>query len=113
MMAGHSRRPPRGAPCIQHPTSISDLTVTLITACSSGFGLGTAVHLAARGQTVYATMRNVGSASALREAAAADGVTLAVLPLDVDDPHSVEGAVAEVLSREGRIDVLVNNAGVG
>lgn len=89
------------------------MTVTLITGCSSGFGLATAVRLGADGHTVYATMRDIGSASALHEAAATQGVPLTVLPLDVDDQRAVGRTVGEVLFREGRIDVLVNNAGVG
>ncbi|MEP7384280.1 MAG: SDR family oxidoreductase [Gemmatimonadota bacterium] len=88
------------------------MQVILITGCSSGFGLATAVELAAEGHTVYASMRDTTKGEALREAASARGATLTIVQLDVDDSRSVERAVAEVLEREGRIDVLVNNAGI-
>ncbi|MBI5290143.1 MAG: SDR family oxidoreductase [Chloroflexi bacterium] len=87
--------------------------MVLITGCSSGFGKLAALGFARRGDTVFATMRNVAKAGALREAAAAEGLTLEILQLDVTDRASVDRAVAEVIARAGRIDVAVNNAGIG
>ena len=58
-------------------------------------------------------MRNTSKADALRKAAADAGVEIEVLELDVTDDASARSAVTEVLARHGRIDVLVNNAGVG
>jgi NAD(P)-dependent dehydrogenase (short-subunit alcohol dehydrogenase family) len=90
------------------------MNVTLITGTSTGIGFETALHFARKGYRVHATMRNPGrGAQALRDAAAAEGLELAISQLDVDDPASVERAVGGVLEREGRIDVLVNNAGIG
>ncbi|WP_298368527.1 SDR family oxidoreductase [Azospirillum sp.] len=80
----------------------------LITGCSTGFGAATARLFQARGWNVVATMRAPESGAAL---AALDNVLVA--RLDVQDPASVETAVAEAISRFGRIDVLVNNAGFG
>jgi len=88
------------------------MSVTLITGCSSGFGLGAAVALAKRGGTVVATMRNTAKAGPLREAAEIAGVDVVIVPLDVTDSSSREHAVADVVARYGQIDVLINNAGI-
>src|SRR3972149_2559296 len=77
----------------------------LITGCSSGIGRATAEHLAARGDTVYASARKLDSISDLE----AKGCTL--LALDVTDEASMEAAVAVVEQAEGAVGVLVNNAG--
>ena len=89
------------------------MSVVLITGCSSGIGLHTAVAFAQHDHTVVATMRNTTKAAALTSAAAAAGVAVEVVALDVTDDASASAAVADVLARHGRIDVLVNNAGVG
>jgi len=86
--------------------------VALVTGTSSGFGLLTAVELARTCHQVFATMRDPARAAPLLEAAARLGVEVTVLPLDVRDPGSIAACVAEVLHRAGRIDVLVNNAGI-
>ncbi len=83
----------------------------LITGASTGFGRDTAETLARAGHTVFATMRDPGGknrdhAEALRNR------RIAVVELDVTDDASVEQAVAVVLARAHRIDVLVNNAGI-
>ena len=88
------------------------MSVVLITGCSSGFGLEAALAFARRGDTVCATMRSLAKADALKERAAADGLTVHVFQLDVTDPASIARAVSEVVAAHGRIDVLVNNAGV-
>lgn len=88
------------------------MAVVMITGCSSGFGLATALAFARRGDRVWATMRNPAGAGGLWAAVEAEQLELATLPLDVNDPASVTAAVGHVLAVEGRIDVLVNNAGV-
>ncbi|MDP4222376.1 MAG: SDR family oxidoreductase [Bacteroidota bacterium] len=75
--------------------------VILITGISSGFGKETAKLLAARGHTVYGTLR--------KEAEKIDKVN--VLQLDLTNYDSIKKAVKSVLVKEGRIDVLINNAG--
>jgi len=80
--------------------------VALITGCSSGFGLLTATELAAAGFLVFPTMRNLS-----RRPKDLDGFD--VLELDVTKPASVRAAVETVVQKAGRIDVLVNNAGMG
>src|SRR3989442_1227448 len=89
------------------------MSVVLITGCSTGIGLQTAVAFARNGDTVVATMRNPAKADRLQKAAADAGVEVQVVALDVTSDASAQSAVAEVLGRHGRIDVLVNNAGVG
>lgn len=87
--------------------------VVLITGCSSGFGLDAALAFARRGDTVVATMRNLARADRLREAAAAEELAIEIEQLDVVDDASVATGCAAVIERHGRIDVVVNNAGVG
>jgi len=88
------------------------MTVTLITGCSSGFGLGAAVALARHGGTVVATMRNTAKAGPLRKAAEAAGLDVVIEPLEVTDAGSRERVVADVVAKYGHIDVLINNAGI-
>ena len=83
----------------------------LVTGASTGFGRRTSETLAGSGHNVIASMReadtkNKEHAEALRNAG------LSVVNLDVTDSSSVEAAVAEVIETHGKIDVLVNNAGV-
>jgi len=85
----------------------------LVTGCSSGFGLLTAVELARRGFHVYATMRDLARRERLDHAAQDAGVSLSVLPLDVTRAESIAAVVDEVLATTKRIDVLVSNAGFG
>jgi NAD(P)-dependent dehydrogenase (short-subunit alcohol dehydrogenase family) len=90
------------------------MAVVLITGCSSGFGRAAAIGFAERGDQVVATMRNPDRS--LAPGAAADGLDrvpgVTVEQLDVVDADSRRGAVDRTLARFGRIDVLVNNAGI-
>src|SRR5216684_3675202 len=88
------------------------MAVVVITGCSSGFGLATALAFARRRDRVWATMRNPADAGDLSAAVEAEHLEVATLPLDVTDGESVRAAVGHVLEAEGRIDVLVNNAGM-
>ena len=78
-------------------------SVVLITGISSGFGLETAKLLSQQGHTVYGTVR--------REVEPLPDVHY--IKVDVRDREAVKKAVDEVVEKEGRIDVLVNNAGMG
>ena len=89
------------------------MAVVLITGCSTGIGLETALAFARRGDTTIATMRNVAKADALKKRAADEGLDIDVVALDVVDDESVATAVAAIGKQHGQIDVLVNNAGVG
>ena len=79
-------------------------TVVLITGVSSGIGLATAQQFAARGCRVFGSVRSLEKARPL------PGVEL--VEMDVRDEASVRSGVERVLGRAGRIDVLVNNAGI-
>ena len=84
----------------------------LITGASSGFGRDTAETLRRAGHTVYASMRgaqgkNLEAAEALRK------LGIEIVELDVSDDVSVEAGVKNVLAKAGKIEVLVNNAGIG
>jgi len=87
--------------------------VVLITGASTGIGRHLAEGLAARGMTVAGLARGAGRLTAAMDevAAATGGRTLAVAA-DVTDRAAVEAAVARVLDETGRIDLLVNNAGL-
>ena len=83
------------------------MTVTLITGANKGLGYETARRLIAEGQTVY-----MGARDADRGQAAASTLGGQFVQLDVTDDVSVESALRSIDEREGRLDVLVNNAGV-
>src|SRR5262245_12649206 len=89
------------------------MSVVLVTGSSSGIGLATAVHFARLGHDVHAGVRNPTAATELTSAIAEERLAIRVVTLDVDDPASVTRGVGEVFERAGRIDVLVNNAGIG
>ena len=78
--------------------------IALVTGASSGIGKATAERLAKAGYKVYGTSR---------KGAQAGQQSFEMLALDVTSDESVEAAVGELIRREGRIDLLVNNAGFG
>ncbi|MCH3925873.1 MAG: oxidoreductase [Atopobiaceae bacterium] len=81
--------------------------VILITGASSGMGFEAAKELAAEGHIVYGAARRVEKMAPLKELGAH------VVKLDVTDEASCRAAVATVVKEQGRIDVLINNAGYG
>ncbi|MGY1782405.1 SDR family oxidoreductase [Geodermatophilus sp. SYSU D01036] len=85
----------------------------LVTGCSSGLGLETAVELARRGRHVVASMRDPGRRATLDARTREAGLEpLDVVQLDVTDAESSRRAVEETLALTGgRLDALVNNAG--
>lgn len=91
--------------------------IVLITGCSSGFGRLTVETLTRQGHCVYAGVRdpegrNRAATGELRELAAGENLDLHVVDLDVTRSGSIDAAVHSVMEGQGRIDVLVNNAGV-
>lgn len=87
--------------------------VVLITGTSTGLGLKASVMLAKEDHRVYATMRNLNKKDLLLKEAADNDVSIELLRLDVQDTESIKAAVATIIEKEGRLDVLVNNAGAG
>lgn len=86
----------------------------LLTGASSGFGLLIAIELAKRGYRVVAAMRDPGKQAALVQEAERAGAAdrIEVVKLDVTDAATIERTVSDMLRKYGRIDVLVNNAGM-
>ncbi|MDX2847848.1 SDR family NAD(P)-dependent oxidoreductase [Actinacidiphila glaucinigra] len=83
------------------------MTITLVTGGNKGLGRETARRLIKLGHTVY-----IGARDAARGREAAEELGAELLMLDVTDDASVAEAAEELRRREGRLDVLVNNAGV-
>jgi NADP-dependent 3-hydroxy acid dehydrogenase YdfG len=86
--------------------------VALVTGASSGIGEATARMLASRGAAVAMAARRTDRLEKLAAEVAEGGGTALPVELDVGDRDAAEGAVARVVEELGRLDVLVNNAGV-
>ena len=90
--------------------------VVVVTGASSGFGALAARALARAGHTVYASMRetkgrNVPAVRELEQYALDHGVDLRSIELDVGSDKSCEAAIQEIVAKNGRLDVVVHNAG--
>src|SRR3981081_162002 len=90
--------------------------VIVITGASSGFGRLSANALAKAGHTVYATMRdtagrNAPQAADVRKVAHDNKVDLRPIELDVSSEKSIEAAIRQIVAEQGRLDVLMHNAG--
>ncbi|NPC96101.1 SDR family NAD(P)-dependent oxidoreductase [Nocardioides sp. zg-DK7169] len=84
-------------------------SVVLVTGASRGLGAAMALGLAKEGATVVAAARSKDS---LAEVAAQGGGRISAVTVDMRDEESVQALVPEVIARHGRIDGLVNNAGI-
>ena len=89
------------------------MSVILVTGSSTGIGQETALHMARKGHNVYGAVRSPETATELKDLIAAEDLPVSVIKLDLVDPDSIVTAVAEIMARNGRIDALVNNAGIG
>lgn len=90
--------------------------IIVITGASSGFGWMSAVALARAGHAVYAGMRdtegrNVPAVERLQQLAAAEGLDLHAIEMDIARQASVDAAIDAILAIQGRLDVVVHNAG--
>jgi len=90
--------------------------IIVITGASSGFGALAAHALASAGHTVYASMRetagrNAPQVKAVEQYVAEHGVDLRAIELDVSSQKSCDAAIQEIISKHGRLDVLIHNAG--
>ena len=86
--------------------------VTLITGAAAGIGEGTAHLFAELGALVYILDRNAAGGAAVAEAIRAKGGAAFSFETDVTRPDTIRPAVEDALQRFGRIDVLINNAGI-
>ena len=95
------------------PTPSSGQPVTVVTGANSGIGRATSIHLASVGHHVVGTVRSLDRAEKLNRMAADAGVDVDLVVADVADDASVTNGFDEIFSRAGRVDHLVNNAGIG
>jgi NAD(P)-dependent dehydrogenase (short-subunit alcohol dehydrogenase family) len=87
-------------------------TVALITGANRGLGFETARQLGRRGMSVIIGARDKTKGQAAAEVLREEGIDASSVELDVSSPESVKRAQAEVGAEHGRLDVLVNNAGI-
>ena len=87
--------------------------IALVTGSSSGIGLETVLSLARDGYQTFASMRNLEKAGELEHAAKKENLPVEIIELDVDKEESIISAIKKVVTKNGRLDVLVNNAGYG
>jgi len=91
---------------------MSQTKVILITGTSSGFGWLIAKTCAALGHSVYAGMRNTKGANANKAKELSMVKNIHVLDMDVTDEKEIKASVNTILKNDGRIDVVINNAGI-
>ena len=85
--------------------------VAVVTGSSSGIGYETSLLLARNQFTTYATMRNLNKSEKLKGIASRERIPLHITQLNVNDDSSVEDAIGSIIRENGKIDLLVNNAG--
>src|SRR6188474_1975585 len=85
----------------------------LVTGCSSGIGYATCLLLARNNFKTYGSVRDLSKAKKIQEVIDKEKLPLKIIPLDVNDPESINKAVRDILYDSGKIDVLINNAGYG
>ena len=88
------------------------MSVVVITGANSGFGLAAAIAFARNGDTVVATMRDVGNSRQLDELVAEESLPMDIVALDITNSENFKSVIDGIVARHGRLDVLVNNAGI-
>jgi len=92
---------------------VSDSRITLITGASQGIGRELALAFAAAGDSLVLVARNAANLEATAAAAEALGAETLVVPTDITDPSQTEAMGRSAVERFGRVDVLINNSGIG
>lgn len=87
--------------------------IVIVTGAGSGIGKATAIHFAKHGATVVVSDRKSKSANKVVELIVKDGGTALQIEADVTNFEAVENLVAQTVKEFGRLDVIVNNAGIG
>src|SRR5271165_5027129 len=95
---------------VSEEQNMSSPSIAVVTGTSSGFGFDTARLLAEAGHRVYATMRDAENAHA-EAARKLKALGVHIVALDITDQASVDRAAKTILEAEGRVDILINNAG--
>lgn len=90
-----------------------DKEVVLVTGAGSGFGLATTLLLASSGYRVFGSVLTVAEGDTLKNEAAARGVGVEVLRMDVTKQDQIDGAIEALMAAAGRIDAVVQYAGMG
>lgn len=88
------------------------MAIVIITGCSSGFGLSSALAFARNGDRVIATMRDTGRAGDLPAIIESEKLPVEIRQLDVNQSRTFNAFFEAVKEEHGRIDILVNNAGI-
>ena len=86
--------------------------VVLVTGSSSGIGLETSFLLTREGYITYASMRNVSRSEKVFEMLRQEYLNLKIIEMDVSDDKSVKDGITKIIESEGRIDIVINNAGI-
>jgi NAD(P)-dependent dehydrogenase (short-subunit alcohol dehydrogenase family) len=84
----------------------------IITGANKGIGYDTALAFARAGYKVFATMRNLETAEALKQKINEESLNIVIATMDVDSDESVKKCFDAIYKESGSIDVLVNNAGI-
>jgi NAD(P)-dependent dehydrogenase (short-subunit alcohol dehydrogenase family) len=92
--------------------SISGTRIALITGANKGIGLEIARQLGRAGYRILLGARDATRGDAAAAKLEADGIDVRVVAIDLDQPDSIAAAAAAIEAEEGRLDVLVNNAGI-
>ncbi|KJV37198.1 SDR family oxidoreductase [Luteibacter yeojuensis] len=86
--------------------------ITLVTGANKGIGLEVARQLGKAGHRILLGARDAGRGQAAADTLRGEGIDVRFVPLDLGDTASLARAAADIEANEGRIDVLINNAGV-
>jgi NAD(P)-dependent dehydrogenase (short-subunit alcohol dehydrogenase family) len=92
---------------------MTDAEIALVTGASSGIGRASALALARSGRRVFAGLRDPAKGADMARTAAAEGLALEVIRLDVTEADHVAEALGRIRAQAGEVAILVNNAGIG